>query len=306
MWNTNSVCSLSFFESSTRSSLNKIKKYNILKLKHNLLTKALGDPKKYLFTWWIILLSQHWVYVHFRSQGSPSVPVGFPLDERSMDRLFSAPTWMVVCCRRPGEARPGPHRTWVRLGQLQHFPRNGGSFRLWSRPSMPWPVFLHRLSPKVLGHTVPDHRRHFGSFSWTPWSSSSNSVFPRSSTSIGWARKFWVAPVSIEDSLRIHLRVSGPSPWHGVPSERLRLVKRFISHRLHTGAWGNLVLLTTYLHGGLLVRLVLEFRCCSATLDHLWRTSWHPVQRPACLLELLSPFAFMWTTCNVSQEIGQG
>ena len=33
-------------------------------------------------------------------------------------------------------------------------------------------------------------------------------------------------------------------PSKGVPSERLRLVKRFISHRLHTGAWGNLVLLT--------------------------------------------------------------
>ena len=29
-----------------------------------------------------------------------------------------------------------------------------------------------------------------------------------------------------------------------VLSERLRLVKRFISHRLHTGAWGNLLLLT--------------------------------------------------------------
>ena len=33
-------------------------------------------------------------------------------------------------------------------------------------------------------------------------------------------------------------------PSKRVPSERLRLVKRFISHRLHTGAWGNLVLLT--------------------------------------------------------------
>ena len=33
-------------------------------------------------------------------------------------------------------------------------------------------------------------------------------------------------------------------PSKGVPSERLRLVKRFISHRLHTGAWVNLVLLT--------------------------------------------------------------
>ena len=33
-------------------------------------------------------------------------------------------------------------------------------------------------------------------------------------------------------------------PSKCVPSERLRLVKRFISHRLHTGAWGNLVLLT--------------------------------------------------------------
>ena len=33
-------------------------------------------------------------------------------------------------------------------------------------------------------------------------------------------------------------------PSKRVPSERLRLVKRFISHRLHTGACGNLVLLT--------------------------------------------------------------
>ena len=33
-------------------------------------------------------------------------------------------------------------------------------------------------------------------------------------------------------------------PSEGVPSERLRLVKRFISHRLFTGAWVNLVLLT--------------------------------------------------------------
>ena len=33
-------------------------------------------------------------------------------------------------------------------------------------------------------------------------------------------------------------------PSIGVPSERLRLVKRFISHRLHTGACVNLVLLT--------------------------------------------------------------
>ena len=33
-------------------------------------------------------------------------------------------------------------------------------------------------------------------------------------------------------------------PSKCVPSERLRLVKRFISHKLHTGAWGNLVLLT--------------------------------------------------------------
>ena len=33
-------------------------------------------------------------------------------------------------------------------------------------------------------------------------------------------------------------------PSKGVPSDRLRLVKRFISHRLHTGAWVNLVLLT--------------------------------------------------------------
>ena len=33
-------------------------------------------------------------------------------------------------------------------------------------------------------------------------------------------------------------------PSKCVPSERLRLVKRFISHRLHTGAGGNLVLLT--------------------------------------------------------------
>ena len=35
-------------------------------------------------------------------------------------------------------------------------------------------------------------------------------------------------------------------PSKCVPSERLRLVKRFISHRLLTGAWGNLVLLTYY------------------------------------------------------------
>ena len=33
-------------------------------------------------------------------------------------------------------------------------------------------------------------------------------------------------------------------PSKCVPSERLRLIKRFISHRLHTGTWGNLVLLT--------------------------------------------------------------
>ena len=33
-------------------------------------------------------------------------------------------------------------------------------------------------------------------------------------------------------------------PSRGVPSERLRLVKGLISHRLHTGAWLNLVLLT--------------------------------------------------------------
>ena len=33
-------------------------------------------------------------------------------------------------------------------------------------------------------------------------------------------------------------------PSDTVPSERLRLVKRFVLHRLHTGAWGNLVLLT--------------------------------------------------------------
>ena len=33
-------------------------------------------------------------------------------------------------------------------------------------------------------------------------------------------------------------------PSKCVPSERLRLVKRFIFHKLHTGAWGNLVLLT--------------------------------------------------------------
>ena len=33
-------------------------------------------------------------------------------------------------------------------------------------------------------------------------------------------------------------------PSKGVPSERLRLVKRFISHKLHTGAWVNLVLHT--------------------------------------------------------------
>ena len=33
-------------------------------------------------------------------------------------------------------------------------------------------------------------------------------------------------------------------PSKGVPSERLRLVKWFISHRLHTGACVNLVLLT--------------------------------------------------------------
>ena len=32
-------------------------------------------------------------------------------------------------------------------------------------------------------------------------------------------------------------------PSKGVPHERLRLVKRFISYRLHTGAWVNLVLL---------------------------------------------------------------
>ena len=35
----------------------------------------------------------------------------------------------------------------------------------------------------------------------------------------------------------------------GVPSERLRLVKWFISHRLHTGACVNLVLLTYLLFG---------------------------------------------------------
>ena len=33
-------------------------------------------------------------------------------------------------------------------------------------------------------------------------------------------------------------------PSKGVPSERLLLVKWFISHRLHTGHWGNLVLHT--------------------------------------------------------------
>ena len=33
-------------------------------------------------------------------------------------------------------------------------------------------------------------------------------------------------------------------PSKGVPSERLSLVNRFISHRLHTGVWVNLVLLT--------------------------------------------------------------
>ena len=44
-------------------------------------------------------------------------------------------------------------------------------------------------------------------------------------------------------------------PSKGVPSERLRLVKWFISHRLHTGACVNLVLLTyllTYLKTSLL------------------------------------------------------
>ena len=33
-------------------------------------------------------------------------------------------------------------------------------------------------------------------------------------------------------------------PSKGVPSERLRLANQFISHRLHTGTWVNLVLLT--------------------------------------------------------------
>ena len=49
-------------------------------------------------------------------------------------------------------------------------------------------------------------------------------------------------------------------PSKCVSSERLRLVKRFISHRLHTGAWGNLVLLTyTYLLTYLLNIVSLEF-----------------------------------------------
>ena len=39
-------------------------------------------------------------------------------------------------------------------------------------------------------------------------------------------------------------------PSKGVPSERLRLVKWFISHRLHTGACVNLVLLTYLLKYG--------------------------------------------------------
>ena len=41
--------------------------------------------------------------------------------------------------------------------------------------------------------------------------------------------------------------ITMPPIWR-VPSERLQLVKWFISHRLHTGACVNLVLLTYYTH----------------------------------------------------------
>ena len=79
--------------------------------------------------------------------------------------LSLAPTWMAVRCRRPGEARPGLHRTWVRLGGLRHWFRYRGSSVYWLRPSasrpafrLHWPSFLrrHRLSPKVLGRTGLD------------------------------------------------------------------------------------------------------------------------------------------------------
>ena len=54
-------------------------------------------------------------------------------------------------------------------------------------------------------------------------------------------------------------------PSKGVPSERLRLVKWFISHRLHTGACVNLVLLTYLLTIDVLHRIL-----------NIWLCIWFP------------------------------
>ena len=39
---------------------------------------------------------------------------------RGIHIVTRALLWMAVRCRRPGEARPGLHRTWVCLGWLRH------------------------------------------------------------------------------------------------------------------------------------------------------------------------------------------
>ena len=50
-----------------------------------------------------------------------------------------------------------------------------------------------------------------------------------------------------------------------------------------TGPSLELVRLAVALRGGLTVRLVLAFCCCSATFDRLWRAPWCLAPRPACL-----------------------
>ena len=61
----------------------------------------------------ILLLSQHWVYVHFRSQGSPSVSVGFPRGAIRVVHRSDGPA---------GRVGPGPDFAgFWRVGSGQHF-----------------------------------------------------------------------------------------------------------------------------------------------------------------------------------------
>ena len=99
-----------------------------------------------------------------------------PWDTCRHSGLSFAPTWMAVRCWRPGEARPGLHRTWVRcLGWSRHSSRNRGSSvlvvtALSVSSGLPTPLTLVPPPPSAEPESAGSYRSRSPRLS--PWTSS--------------------------------------------------------------------------------------------------------------------------------------